>query len=266
MQTIATDRSITPPNLAPILTTAPPEAGALLQRCHDCACKSFCEASSLASHLDTHQNNPLFRPHRISKHQHIFYAGEELSTLYVVKSGLFKTYLNTEAGDEQVMGFHMPGDVLGADALARHRHSLSAVALEACTVCAVASNKLENVANRYQPNWLIKQVYQEVLRERRILQITGRKYSTDARVAFFLLDMAARNKVRGYSGQEFKLNMPHRDIAHYLDMALETVSRVFARLQDRGIVQVNRPYITINKLGELQALIDTPSLPEKLSA
>lgn len=262
MQKIATNRPTTPPRVSSIATVSLSEAGTTLQHCHHCACRQFCEASC----LDSNQKNPLFRSHGVSKQQHLFYAGDKLTTFYVVKSGVFKTYLNSESGDEQVMGFHMQGDVLGADALARRYHSLSAVALEASTVCAVTINKLEFTANQYQPNWLIGQVYKEVLRERRILQITGRKHSTDARIAFFLIDMADRNKARGYSDREFKLNMPHRDIAHHLDMALETVSRVFTRLQDQGIVRVNRPYITIHKPEELLALTGIPPRPEKLSA
>lgn len=260
--TPATTPATQPSNIASFMTTVVPEAGPSIQRCQHCVSRSFCEVSSLIRSLDSHQNMTLFRPHGIAKHQHVFYAGDKLTTLYVVKSGLFKTYLSTETGEEQVMGFHMPGNVLGADGLAHHYHSLSTMALEASSVCAVAITKLEAVAARYQPQWLIEQVYQEVLRERRILQITGRKYSTDARVAFFLLDIAARNKARGYSEREFKLNMPRRDIAHYLDMALETVSRVFTRLQDRGIVEVNRPYITIHQPEELQALTEMAPLPE----
>jgi len=104
------------------------------------------------------------------------------------------------------------------------------------------------------------------VRERHIVELTERKYSTDSRVALFLLDMSARQKAQGYSEREFKLSMPQRDIAHYLDMALETVSRVFARLQDSGVLVIKRPYVTINNLETLQALAEVQPPTERLIA
>ena len=156
--------------------------------CGQCANHSVCEASRLMDSVPD-KRHFFLHPLSIAKSQHIFHAGEKLNTLYIVKSGLVKTYLISEAGDEQVMGFHMPGDLLGIDGLAYRNHSLSAAAVEASTVCAVTTKKLELVANRYEPRWLVQQVYRELLRERHILMITGKKYNTDARVALFLLVM-----------------------------------------------------------------------------
>lgn len=234
------------------------------EQCQQCASRSICISADLMQSIPARYKNQLFRSHRISKGQHLFHAGDPMNSVYVVKSGLFKTYLDSEAGDEQVMGFQMPGEILGSDALARQQHSLSAVALESSTVCATPIKKLEAMANRFAPDWLLKRVYEEVLRERNILLITGRRYSADARVAYFLLELSARNKVRGFSDREFKLTMPQRDIARYLDMALETVSRVFTRLQDYGIVTIKRPYITIEKMEELRGMVDLSILPNKL--
>jgi CRP/FNR family transcriptional regulator len=223
-------------------------------RCQTCCTKTACEAQSLVDNLSGNENKLFFRTHRINKGQHLFYAGEQLDTLYLVKSGLFKSYFNSEVGDEQVMGFHMPGEVLGADAIAHHPQSISAVAIEPSMVCALPIKKLESSSHHAFSAWLLKQVYQEVLRERKMLLVSGRKYNAEARVACFLLELSARNHARGYSEQEFKLSMPHRDIAHYLDMALETVSRVFTRLQDNGLLIFERPYVKITDVGKLRSL------------
>ena len=227
-----------------------------LDPCSNCATQSVCAIAPLLSKIPLGQRQLLFRPQKITKGQHLYHAGDDLSTMYLIKSGLFKTFLTSEAGDEQVMGFQMPGELLGADGLAHHVHSLSAVALESSTVCAITVSKFEAAAEQVAPNWLLRQVYEEVMRERHILLITGRKYSADARIAYFLLEMSAHNKTRGYSETEFKLSIPHRDIAHYLDMALETVSRVFARLQDHKILSIKRPYITITNLEKLKQLAE----------
>lgn len=254
-------------NLSAIFGARTSVARPIAEQCQHCATRNVCEACASMGSLSGEQKNQLFRTHRITRGQHLFYAGDKLDTLYLVKSGLFKTYLNSEGGDERVMGFYLPGELLGADAIAQQVHNLSAVALETSTVCATPVMPLETTFNQYSTPWLLKQVYQEVFRERHILMISSRKYTAESRIACFLMDMSARNAARGYSEREFKLNMPHRDIAHYLDMALETVSRVFTRLQDNGLLVIERPYVKIIDIEKLRAVaqIQLP-LAERLSA
>lgn len=252
--------------LTRIVPARPLSAKPTSEQCQHCASQSICIAADLMRSIPPRYKNKLFRNHKISKGQHLFHSGDTLTSLYLVKSGFFKTYLDSEAGEEQVMGFQMPGEILGTDGLANQQHNLSAMALESSVVCAAPIKKLEALGHRFAPNWLLKQAYAEVLRERRVLLITGRRYNADARVAYFLLELSARNKIRGFSEREFKLTMPQRDIARYLDMALETVSRVFARLQGCGTVTIKRPYITINQIEKLRGMVDLSLLPDKLQA
>lgn len=248
-------------NIAKPLTIEPPQPHIARQSCDDCVTKPVCAAGVLKRNMPASYHSRLFRTQRFAKGKHLFYAGDSLSTLYIIKSGSFKTYFCTEEGDEQVMGFALPGDILGADALADQRHNLSYMALETSTLCVAPVNTLKTLANRFAPNWLLQQVHGEVLRERQLMLMTARKYSADTRVAYFLLELSARHRARGLSEVEFKLTMPQRDIAHYLDMALETVSRVFTRLQEHSILIIKRPYVRINKVAELKAMVDESLLP-----
>lgn len=235
-------------------------------QCGMCSTRSHCDAACLLEKISSDRRHQLVRIRKFNKGQHVFCAGEALDNLFLVKSGTFKTYLTSEAGDEKITGFQLPGDLLGADAAVRHVHNLSAVALESSTVCSIPIKQLEYLAKGSMPEWLITQLYKEMLRERNLLVVTGRKYSADARIAYFLLDMSARNKSHGYSAKEFKITMPQRDIAHYLDMAFETVSRVFTRFQDTGLVTIKRPYAIITDFEKLRELADIRTLPERLSA
>jgi CRP/FNR family transcriptional regulator len=224
--------------------------------CRSCANKPVCEASTLLTSLPASDRQQLFRTHVILKGQQLYYAGEPLDTLSVVKTGVFKTYLIGEKGDELVMGFHLQGDVLGADAIVQYRHRLTAVALETATVCTAPYTRLEGLTGHHANNWLLRQVHQEVLRDRQIMMITARQHSIDAKLALFLLDWSVRNKRLGYSPSVFKMAIPHRDIAHYLDMTVETVSRAFARLQQSGLIEVQRPNIILKGIGELKLLAE----------
>lgn len=226
----------------------------IFDSCQDCSTKNSCETQYLTDDVPDSKSRLSFRSQKINRGQHIFYAGEKIDTLYLIKSGLFKSYFDSEIGDEKIMGFYMPGEVLGADAITDHSQSVSAVALETSIVCAVPLKSFKAYANRSCSDWLLRLVYQEVLRERQLLLVSGRKFNAEARIAHFLLEISARNHARGYSEQEFKLSMPQRDIARYLDMALETVSRVFTRLQNRGFLSIKRPYVKITNIDNLRHL------------
>jgi CRP/FNR family transcriptional regulator len=234
----------------------PTVTDAMDERCRSCVNKLACEAAKLLTVLPPNDRKQLFRTHIIPKGQHLYYAGDPLDTLAVVKTGVFKTYLTSKNGDDQVMGFHMQGEVLGADGIVQFRHSLSAVALETATICSAPYSRLENLAKRHDNNWLLRQVHQEVLRDRRILMITARRHSADAKLALFLLDWSARSKAMGYSPSVFKMNVAHRDIGQYLDMAVETVSRAFARLQQGGLIEIHRPNIILKGIDGLQLIAE----------
>lgn len=79
-------------------------------------------------------------------------------------------------------------------------------------------------------------------------------FSADERMAAFLVSLSRRYAQRGYSAQRFQLAMARTDIANYLGLAPETVSRVLRRLQEEGVLQVDRREFEILDPVRLQAL------------
>ncbi len=79
-------------------------------------------------------------------------------------------------------------------------------------------------------------------------------FTAEERLAAFLLSISARLKQRGYSATHFLLAMPRRDIANYLRLATETVSRVFKRFQEDGLIEVERRDIRLLDLPRLEKL------------
>src|SRR3546814_7561932 len=71
-----------------------------------------------------------------------------LTSVYVARSGAFKTVSLSEGGDERIIGFHLPGELMGLDALADGEHRCEAVALDPAEVCEVPVDELSAIASR----------------------------------------------------------------------------------------------------------------------
>lgn len=235
--------------------------------CSACATRRVCQAAHLMQDLPVDVHQQLFQSRLIKAGKHLFHAGDSLAAFYVVKSGAFKTYVNSECGGEYVTSFHSPGDVLGADGLAEHKHELSAVALENAAVCRVPYAKLESEVKRFSSDWIIKQACQQAMRESHTFLISIRNNANAyARLAYFLIKQSLSHKARGHSDREFRLEMKRGDIANYLGLTIETVSRVLHRLQQDNVLTVKGRHIAICNLNKLREIAELQPLPERLSA
>ena len=94
----------------------------------------------------------------------------------------------------------------------------------------------------------------EVTEEHMMLLMLG-KMSAEEKIATFLLSISRRMEERHWKATEFVLSMPRQDIANYLGLAVETVSRLFAHYQDAGIIKVDRRRISILDLQRLNEIV-----------
>ncbi|HEJ7990971.1 TPA: helix-turn-helix domain-containing protein [Serratia liquefaciens] len=81
------------------------------------------------------------------------------------------------------------------------------------------------------------------------------KARADVRFAMFIQDLSRRFSLRGYSPREFRLPMTRGDIANYLGLTPETISREITKLEQLDVLRFRRRFITINHPGALDALI-----------
>ena len=228
-------------------------------QCLRCSTYRVCPAAAMANGMPINHFDNTFHSHKLSTGEHICHAGETIQAIYIVKSGMFKTYLTTECGDERVINFYLPGEVFGVDAIAEGKHVVSAMAVETSSVCAILVSDFEKQITGFASNWLIKQACQGILRERQSFLISSSKHRADAKMALFLLDLSERHRMQGYSFRSFKLNMPRRDLANHLDLALETISRVMTRLQEANIIELNNRIMTITNFNGLLMVAGTES-------
>jgi len=210
------------------------------RQCHACDPRGGCLGIQLLDNPDICEY--LKQAKRISrKGEHVFREGEVADAFFVVRSGSLKSYLVTEDGEEQVLGFYLPGDVIGLDSTELQHRMSSAIMLETTSLCRFPYIYL---ADKAQGSNLLRITSEQMQRDHNLVLLLARK-DADGRIASFLDDLACRYRARGYSASAFLLSMSRQDIGCYLGLAVETVSRTLTRFQECGVLQVNRREVEI---------------------
>jgi CRP/FNR family transcriptional regulator len=169
---------------------------------------------------------------------HLFREGDPFTSIAAVRGGTVKTYVVDRDGREQVLGFHLPGEVIGLRAIDAERYPCNAVALDDVTLCWFSFARMAELAARLPG--LQKQLFRLLSRDIGTALLLAGDHSADERLAAFLLLTSRRFGARGFSATRFRLSMSRADIANYLRLAPETVSRVLRRFQDDRWIRVRR--------------------------
>ena len=182
----------------------------------------------------------------VDRERTLYVAGQTFRALYVVRSGAFKTYSVDDDGEAQVLGFHLPGEIMGLDAIASGHHECSAEALDKSSACEVPYDRLEEVSREIPglQRQLLRVISREVHNDQRHLVMIGRKVALE-RLAIFLNSLSQRLERVRHDPHLFVLPMSRRDLASYLGLVIETVSRLFSRLAELGVIEVDRKTIRI---------------------
>ena len=170
----------------------------------------------------------------------LVHEGNPFETLYFVCAGSFKSVRVDAEGYEQVQGFALHGDMLGLDGISQGRHVSGAVALEDASVAVLPYAELAHNARRLPAiERLLQRALGAELQRRSETQYLMAPASSEVRVVRFLLHYARRQNALGYSDRRIRLRMTRRDIASYLGVAHETVSRALTALSAIGSIRVN---------------------------
>ncbi len=146
-------------------------------------------------------------------------SGQEFESVYAVRAGFFKGSVVLEDGREQVTGFHMAGDIVGMDGIGTGSHTTDVVALEDSEICIIPYARLQEAGMQRQ---LHKAMSRELVRDQGLMMLLG--------------TMRA-------------------EIGSHVGLALETVSRLFSRFQDEGLITARQKDIRIHDIPGLRALI-----------
>ncbi|TVS10373.1 MAG: Crp/Fnr family transcriptional regulator [Gammaproteobacteria bacterium] len=206
-----------------------------------------------AAQADEHRGPVLReRANRILRRdEHLFHTGDTVHQTYLVVAGFLKSYVLHENGEEQILDFHQPGDVVGIEAMFGQPICGSVVALDTSSVRTLSlPDPAETFVSRQSDATLMLASMHRAMR-----RLTERLHMvvhpTGQRLARYLLEFADAQARRGCSRRELRLPMRRRDLASYLGLATETLSRTFTRLQQQGLIKVANHEVT---------LLDTPGL------
>jgi CRP/FNR family transcriptional regulator len=193
---------------------------------------------------------------RLKKGELLYRAGDSFTALYAIRTGSCKTTVLAEDGREQVAGYHMLGDLIGMDGMGTERHGCQAVALEDTEYCVLPFDELADLTRSVAP--LQRNLYQflsrEIARAHSVMLLLG-SMRAEERLAAFLLNLSQRYRERGYSSTEYVLRMTREEIGSYLGLKLETVSRLFSRFQQEGLIQVQGRSVKLLDISALKQLL-----------
>jgi CRP/FNR family transcriptional regulator len=220
-----------------------------------CSASDVLRWAGLPALADSRTDAISFGLRRMLAERALVHEGQPFETLYVVSAGSFKYHQTDVEGYEQVLGFAIHGDVIGLDGLGQPTHTVGAVALEDSSVVALPFRELLALGheNPALEALLHHAAGAEVLR-RGETQYLMAAPSSEVRVARFLLQLAQRQAALGFSASRLRLCMTRRDIASYLGVAHETVSRAFTKLAQDGCITVSQRDIELIDLPALRDL------------
>ncbi len=223
--------------------------------CQDCSLFRLCLPLGLHSDDLAQLDKIIKRSQSYKRGSSLFVANNTFSSLYVVRSGSFKTTISTSKGRDQVTGFYFPGEFIGLDAIHQESYNSTAKALESSSVCELPFDNLQELGKdlpQLQVQ-LLTRLSKELAGDKGLMLLLGKK-TADEKLATFLLSLSKRFQERGFSATEFQLSMSRSDIANHLGLAVETVSRVFSRFQDEGFVTIKGKAISLKNMEKLQLL------------
>jgi CRP/FNR family transcriptional regulator len=218
--------------------------------CQHCTMTGMC-----FSQADKSKAEPKVRSHKVyHKSDILFGTGQTFDAIYILRSGSAKSSVLANSGHEQISSFYYPGDLIGLDGFDNGSHTQSMGELDKAMVnsASIRFNLLQGMS--------------QVLNNEDKFLLSLNNMNSAQRLSSFLLDLSSQFEKRGLSSNMFDLSMTRVDIANYLGMAIETVSRLLTQLQNEHIIEVEKRHVKIIDLGKLNQYLLHEREPHLLHA
>lgn len=224
--------------------------------CSTCTIRSL----SICAELDAPAQDRLRQLNQtmtLPAHSLLFHEGDEAAHVYTVTSGQMSLSVSMPDGRRQITDFVGPGDFIGLGLDDGERlHDLTAETLTEVHVCRFPREGFARAMEQTPQlgRHVLGFASRRIAAAREQLLLLGRKSAVE-RVASFLLQAARRNEARGAPASPLSLAMTRGEIADYLGLTLETVSRGFSRLRQLGAIRLDgADRVTLPDMGKLKLL------------
>jgi len=226
--------------------------------CDDCSMNAVCQPVTTAKQSINLSDSYLQKRISTKANQVLVQQSTALTDIYAVTSGLFKLCQTTDKNEENIIGLRFPGELIGEDALYLKSYNYNAIAVGASSVCKVSVEQMTSCGKlvpEVQQNLIALLSRQSYVRQRNFQAYIGKK-SADSLLAAFLLNIIERNA--DYSGNDDCIELPlsRNDIANFLGLRRETLSRVFSKFQKELLIQVESKKIQLLEKNKLTKLAD----------
>jgi len=206
------------------------------QSCTDCLVRQFSVCASLDK-VEMDEFEHLSRHIHFASGETVFAEEEMTTSFYNLLEGVMRLYKLLPDGRRQIVGFALPGDFLGMNA--SERNGFSADAIGAVEVCRFSKVSFLRFA-KDKPH-LLRRINELAIRElsqaRDHMVLLGRR-SAEEKVATFLIGWRDRLFRQTGPAPVVPLPMSRQDIADYLGLTIETVSRTFTKLEREGVIEI----------------------------
>jgi CRP/FNR family transcriptional regulator len=215
--------------------------------CGLCSRKDSCLRAGLTAEEEALLDQAVCKSRPIARGHALFRAGDRSAGLYVVKTGAFKLVHPDPEGEDHVVRFYLPGDLVGLDAVPTTQHPTSALALDTSAACLLPWRAFEDLVRACPrlAHKFLQAAGREIESEQRRLSLIGH-HGARERLVGFLQDLSRKYAARGYSATEIRLPMSRYDLGDYLGLATETVSRLFSALAAEGQLTVQQRWLRLH--------------------
>lgn len=214
--------------------------------CEHCSIRRRCLPAGLDTDDLEQLNDVAIRHDRRRKGEILYRQGDPFRSIYAIRMGSIKTFGLTEEGEAQVTGFHLIGELVGIDAIGDSVHPCTAVTLEDTWVCELPYDRLDEMGEHLpslQRELMHVMAHQLRNEESALMLIRGVR--AEQRVMRFINSLLHRMRQRFGNITKLPLPMSREDIANYLGVAPETLSRSLAKLRDDGLIRVELKSIEV---------------------
>jgi CRP/FNR family transcriptional regulator, anaerobic regulatory protein len=225
--------------------------------CHQCGRAGICLPAGIGGE-DLDRIESLIESQRtLEAGQALFRSGDRFRSVYLVRSGAFRSLVEREDGGSQVIDFHFPGELVGLDAVTGQRHTCTVEALDTSRVCVVPWAQLQDSADHIPA--VQKQLLRAICRSHagayRHIETMGARPAL-CRLSMFLRELAMRQAGRRQHDDLLQLPMSRQDVGSYIGLAEETVSRLLSRLHTEGVLDVRHKVVRIIDRAALDGVCD----------
>lgn len=222
-------------------------------KCSTCNFRTVCLPADLEGEALTNFERHVWHLHRpVKSGEVLVHQGSTVQSLFALRVGALKATITNVNGDENVVGFRFPGSVIGLIESEQPHWRRSYVAIVDSWVCHIPASAIQ------AENGIQRQLIRLMgarLREKHNEHLLLASNKGDRKLLSFLIHMSDSHRVRGLSATRFYLPMSYIELASYLGMRHESVSRTLARLQEEGLIEKKGKLIQIPDLAAIQRLV-----------